>query len=124
MHKIISTKNAPKSIGGYSQAVLAGDMLFISGQLGISPKTNLLAEGIANETKQALHNVLSILNAADMDKSNLVKVTLYISDLENFSVIDEIYKDTLSPVKPARVTIEVSDLPKSAFIEIDAIAVK
>ncbi|MCD6245465.1 reactive intermediate/imine deaminase [candidate division WOR-3 bacterium] len=124
MHKIISTNNAPKAIGAYSQAILAGNMLFISGQLGIYPETNQLAEGIVNETRQALSNILNILKAAEMDKSNLVKITLYINDLEDFSTVNKIYEEMLSPVKPARVTIEVNDLPKSASIEIDAIAIK
>ncbi len=124
MHRIISTENAPRAIGPYSQAVIADNMLFISGQLGIDPETNTLQEGIINETKQALSNIINIVKAAQMDKSDIVKITLYLNDMDDFPTVNKIYEEVISPAKPARVTVEVSDLPKSASIEIDAIAIK
>jgi len=125
--QIINTTSAPAPIGPYNQAILAGDMLFISGQICIDPSTDTLKnQDIQQETHQVMHNLRSILTAADMTFHNVVKTTIFITDMNRFSEINEIYGkyfDSNSSF-PARETVQVSALPKFVNVEISMIAVK
>jgi len=125
--QIINTTSAPAPIGPYNQAILAGDMLFISGQICIDPPTGALNnQDIQQETHQVMHNLRSILTAADMTFHNVVKTTIFITDMNRFSEINEVYGkyfDSNSSF-PARETVQVSALPKFVNVEISMIAVK
>ena len=125
--QIINTPSAPAPIGPYNQAILAGDMLFISGQICIDPATGaLMNQDIQQETHQVMHNLRSILTAADMSFHHVVKTTIFITDMNRFSEINEVYGkyfDSNSSF-PARETVQVSALPKFVNVEISMIAVK
>ncbi|MDY0074426.1 MAG: RidA family protein [Acholeplasmataceae bacterium] len=123
--KTIQTDQAPKAVGPYSQAVLAKDTLYVSGQLPFDPITNsLISEDIKDQTKKSLTNVLAIVKASGMNLENIVRCTVYMKDLSAFSYMNEVYQQFFGNHKPARVTVEVSRLPKDVKIEIDCIAVK
>lgn len=124
MKKIIYTKNAPSPIGPYNQAVLAGNMLYTSGQIAIDPSTGeLLMKNIKQETKLVMENLKAVLHEADMTFKNVIKSTIFISDMNNFSEINEVYASYFEEANaPARETVEVSRLPKSVNIEISMIA--
>lgn len=126
MKKIIRTSNAPAPIGPYNQAILSGNMLYISGQIAINPRTDALVTGtIVDETKQVMENLQAILKEAGMDFENLIKTSIFISDMNNFSQINEVYGEYFDPeTAPARETVEVANLPKFVNVEISAIAVK
>ena len=125
MKKVISTSKAPQPIGPYSQAVLADKVLFISGQIPIVPQTgNIISSDIEAQTKQVMENIRSILLKAGMDFNNVVKSTLFIADMNQFKIINEMYGSYFIEASPARETVEVSRLPKDAGIEISMIAVK
>ena len=125
--QIINTPSAPAPIGPYNQAILAGDMLFISGQICIDPSNGaLMNQDIQQETHQVMHNLRSILTAADMSFHHVVKTTIFITDMNRFSEINEVYGkyfDSNSSF-PARETVQVSALPKFVNVEISMIAVK
>ena len=125
--QIINTPSAPAPIGPYNQAILAGDLLFISGQICIDPSTGaLMNQDIQQETHQVMHNLRSILIAADMSFHHVVKTTIFITDMNRFSEINEVYGkyfDSNSSF-PARETVQVSALPKFVNVEISMIAVK
>ncbi len=121
--KAIYTEKAPKPIGPYSQAIQAGPYLFLSGQIPIDPESGELVTGdIREQTRRVLENIKSILNSQGLEMDDLVKVTIYLKDLRNFSQINELYATYFSKTPPARSTLQVSDLPKNAEIEIEAIA--
>lgn len=121
--QIITTDKAPKAIGPYSQGVLAGNFLFVSGQIPIDPKTNQIIEGdIALQTKQVMENIKGILESGGASMNNVVKATLYIKDMDEYGRINEVYSAYLGNVQPARSTVEVRRLPKDVRIEIDVIA--
>tara|TARA_B100001063_G_scaffold41790_3_gene35597 strand:+ start:620 stop:1000 length:381 start_codon:yes stop_codon:yes gene_type:complete len=124
MKKIIHTKNAPSAIGPYSQAVLNDNILYTSGQIAIDPVTgNLITADIRKETKQVMENLKALLEVVEMDFSNVLKATIFISDMDNYSIINEIYASYFEEKSaPARETVEVSRLPKSVRIEISMIA--
>ena len=125
MRKIINTKKAPKAIGAYNQAVLIGDTLYCSGQIGINPKTNqLIKSSIEEETKQVLENIIAILDSEKMTLNNVVKSSIFIKDMSQYTEINSIYSKYFTKNFPARETVEVSKLPKEANIEISIIAVK
>jgi 2-iminobutanoate/2-iminopropanoate deaminase len=125
MIKKINTENAPAAIGPYSQAISAGEIIFVSGQLGLDPKTGKLAEGgIAAETKQALENIKAVLTAAGSGLANVVKADVYLADMSEFSKMNEVYATYFSEPYPARVTVAVKALPKDGRVEISVIAVK
>ena len=125
MKKIISTKNAPTPIGPYSQAVLLGNILYTSGQIAINPKTGELnIKNINEETHQVMKNLKSVLNAVEMTFDNVIKTSIFISDMNNFNEINEVYGEYFSSNFPARETVEVSCLPKNVNIEISMIASK
>jgi len=126
MKKIITTKNAPAPIGPYNQAVLTGNTLYTSGQIAINPKTNeLVLENIMEETKQVMENLKAVLNEAEMTFENVIKTSIFISDMNNFSQINEVYGSYFNNESaPARETVEVANLPKFVNVEISLIAVK
>ena len=124
MNKIISTDKAPKAIGPYSQAVKAGNMLFVSGQVPFVPETMEIVEGdVKAQTAQSLKNVQAILAEAGLDFSHVVKSTVFIKDMNEFAAINEVYAEYFGENKPARACVEVARLPKDVKVEIEVIAV-
>lgn len=124
--KFINTDKAPKAIGPYSQGVISSfeKILFISGQVGIDPETGKIVQGtIEDETIRVLNNISAILESVKLKIENVVKTTIYLTDIGNFEKVNRIYADFFGNHKPARATVEVKALPKNARIEIDAIAV-
>lgn len=126
MKKIIDTPNAPAPIGPYNQAVLSGNTLYASGQIAFNVSTgNFVLEDIKTETKQVMENLKAVLKAADMDFEHVVKTTIFISDMNNFGQINEVYGQYFNPeTAPARETVQVARLPKDVNVEISMIAVK
>ena len=126
MNEIIATNNAPGAIGPYSQAVkTAGGMLFVSGQIPLVPATGTVVEGgIEAQTTQVLDNLKAIVTAAGYSLADVVKTTVYITDMGNFGKVNEIYGKYFTENCPARVCVEVSKLPKDVLVEIDVIASK
>lgn len=126
MKKIINTKLSPNPIGPYSQSVLANGMLFISGQIAINPENGeLVTSDIESETHRVLKNIGAILKEADMSYDDVVKCSVFVSDMDNFSRINAVYALYFSEESaPARELVEVSNLPKYVHLEISAIAVK
>ena len=123
--KIIASADAPAPIGPYSQAVLTGNMLFISGQICIDPVTGALKnKDIQEETHQVMHNLKTILQKAGMDFSQVVKTTIFLTDMHQFSQVNEVYGKYFESDFPARETVQVSALPKFVNVEISMIAVK
>ncbi|CAN5153435.1 RidA family protein [soil metagenome] len=121
--QIIQTNNAPAPIGPYNQAVKAGNFLFVSGQVAIKPGTNDFANAdIIEETHQVLQNIKAILAEAEMDFSNIVKTTIFLSDMDLFSRVNEIYAKYFDGDFPARETVAGKGLPKNANVEISVIA--
>ncbi len=119
----INTEHAPAAIGPYSQGVVAGGMLYASGQIPLDPKSGeIVSGGIAAQTKQALENMKAVIEAAGAKMSNVVKVTIYIVDMQQFAVVNEVYGTYFSAPFPARACVEVSKLPKGVEVEMDAIA--
>ena len=120
----IDTSNAPKAIGPYSQAISSNGFLFVSGQIPIDPKTNQFVDGgIVEQANQSFKNIGEILKAAGLDYSNVIKTTVFVKDLNDFSTVNEIYSKYFIS-NPARSCVEVSKLPKGVLIETEAIAVK
>lgn len=126
MKKIIKTTDAPAPIGPYNQAILSGNTLYISGQIAINPVNNELdLSSIEDETEQVMRNLKAILEAADMNFENVVKSSIFISDMNNFAAINKIYgKYFDEATAPARETVEVANLPKFVNVEISMIAIK
>lgn len=126
MKKIIETKNAPAPIGPYNQAILSNNTLYISGQIPMDPNTNELVSGdIKKETKQSMENLAAILKAGDMTFENVVKSTIFLKDMHQFSEVNEVYGSYFNTATaPARETVEVANLPKFVNVEISMIAVK
>ena len=119
----INTDRAPAAIGPYSQAVVAGGMLYVSGQIPLDPKTGAVVKGgISAQTSQVLENLKAVVEAAESGLSKVVKVTIYITDMTQFSVVNEIYGTYFSAPYPARACVQVSELPKGVEVEMDAIA--
>ena len=121
--KVIITERAPKAIGPYSQAIKSGNLLFISGQVPVNPTTGELTSDIKVQTRQVLESLKSILVAAGASTADVVKTTLFLKNLDDFNVINEIYSEYFLKDAPARSTIEVVRIPRGALIEIEAIAV-
>ena len=120
---IVSTKQAPAAIGPYSQAVRVGNLVFLSGQLGLDPETGTLKENIGDQTRQALDNIGAILTAVGLNYTHVVKTTVFLKDLDDFGLVNEIYGNIFKDGAPARSCVEVSRLPKRALVEIECIAV-
>lgn len=122
--KIINTELAPEAIGPYSQSVLAGNILFISGQLPINPETGKFAgNDIKSQTEQSLKNIESILEKAGCTMDNVVKTTVLLNDMGDFAKMNEVYAKFFTKDYPARAAYEVAKLPKDALVEIEAVAV-
>jgi len=126
MNTPINTKKAPAPIGPYNQSVLAGNTLYISGQIAINPETgDLITDAITVETKQVLKNLSAILEAADFSLKDVVKTTIFISDMEYFATVNEVYASVFdNEAAPARECVAVKTLPKNVNVEISAIAVR
>lgn len=126
MKTIINTTKAPAPIGPYNQATLVGNTLYTSGQIALHPETmELVLDDIQTETKQVMENMKAVLEAAAMTFENVVKTSIFISDMNNFSKINEVYGTYFNPdTAPARETVEVANLPKFVNVEISMIAVK
>jgi len=122
MKRTISTSSAPAAIGPYSQAIDTGSMLFVSGQLPIEPSTMTIPSGVQNQTKQSLDNIMAILNAAAYDLQDVVKCTVFLKNMNDFALMNEVYSHFFGAHKPARAAVEVARLPKDALIEIECIA--
>jgi 2-iminobutanoate/2-iminopropanoate deaminase len=122
----IFTDQAPKPVGPYSQAVKVGNFLFVSGQIGIDPKTGKLREGFEEQVKQTLENISAILSACGYSWEDVVRVVVYLKDLSKFSDFNRLYQELLKDVSvpPVRSTVEVSSLPLDALVEIEATAYK
>ena len=121
----IFTKLAPNPVGPYSQAIKAGNFIFCSGQIAINPKTNTIdcLGNIEKETTQVIENLNAVLKTANADLSNVIKTTIFLTDLNNFQVVNSIYEKYFkSKNSPARACVEVSSLPKDVLIEIDCVA--
>ncbi|MFI3319935.1 MAG: RidA family protein [Rikenellaceae bacterium] len=124
MKTIISTPNAPKAVGPYSQAVMAGDTLYISGQIAINPATGEVATTIEDQTIQVLKNIDAILSEAGLSKDNVVKTSVLLDSMDDFAAMNAIYAGYFTENMPARACYEVAKLPLGVKVEIEAIAVK
>ena len=123
-NKVIHTDKAPAAVGPYSRAISAGNALYSSGQLGLVPETGLLPEGIEAQTVQSLKNVGAVLEEAGFRREDVVKTTVFLTDLGNFGKVNELYEEFFGETKPARSCVEVSALPKGGLVEIEFVAVK
>ena len=121
----VATDNAPKAIGPYSQAILHGDMLFVSGQVAYKPFTDEIdLSSIENETKQVMENIKTIVEAAGMKMNNIVKSSIFLIDMNNFGKINDVYGKYFEKDAPARETVQVARLPKDVNVEISVVAMK
>ncbi len=123
--KVIFTNQAPQAIGPYSQAIKVNNMLYVSGQIALDPKTMEIVSGeVEAQTHQVMKNLQAVLNEADFELTDVVKTTIYIDDMNDFNRINDVYAKYFDTHRPARATVEVSRLPKDVKVEIDLIAVK
>jgi len=125
--QIISTKGAPAAIGPYSQGVIveATSTLYLSGQIPLDPKTGLIISGtVTDQTRRVMDNLKAVVEAGGYSMADIVKTTIYLTDLSNFTDVNNVYKEYFSEDYPARATVQVAALPKGALVEIDAIAVR
>lgn len=120
----IETREAPRALGPYNQAIVAGDLVFTAGQLGGDPRTGELPEGIEAQTLQALRNLSAVLRAAGSGWEDVVKTTVFLADMGDFAAFNAVYAEVVAEPFPARSTVAAAALPKDARIEIDAIAVR
>lgn len=124
MKKIVSTPKAPAAIGPYSQAVIAGGMLYTSGMIPIDPETNTLVQGdVCVQARQAIGNLKNLVEASGSSMDKVVKTTVFIKNMEDFAQINEVYKEFFTDNFPSRSCVEVARLPKDVLIEIEAIAI-
>ena len=119
---IIHTEDAPAAVGPYSQAIRAGNLLLPSGQLGLDPATNVLPETVEDQARQSLKNIRAILEEAGFQKEDVMKTTVFLKNMSDFAVVNQIYADFFGDHKPARSCVEVSQLPKGGLIEIEVTA--
>lgn len=123
MKKVIHTDNAPKAVGPYSQAVQMGDFLFCSGQISIDPKTNEVFTGdIQTQTEMVMKNIEAVLSASNMNFGNIIKTTIFITNMSDFATVNEVYAKSFKEAPPARSTVAVAGLPKGVNVEIEVIA--
>jgi 2-iminobutanoate/2-iminopropanoate deaminase len=123
MRRAVSSESAPKAIGPYSQAIRAGSLLFLSGQIPLDPATGAMVDGdVASQTHRVFANLKAVLEAAGGTFDNVVRTTVYLADMNDFAVVNEIYGTYFSSPAPARATVQAARLPKDARVEIDAIA--
>ena len=125
MKNILSTYEAPQAIGAYSQAIETDSFVFLSGQLGLDPKTGKMVEGgVEEQTEQAMKNILAILKEASLTVSNIVKTTIFMKDIADFTKINDVYAKYFAEGFPARSAIQIAALPKGGLVEIEVIASK
>ena len=123
MRQAISSDGAPKAIGPYSQAIRAGQLLFLSGQVPLDPATGQLVGGdIAAQTRRVMENLGAVLSAAGLSFADVVRTTIFLADINDFAAVNEVYGGYFSAPAPARATVQVARLPKDARVEIDAVA--
>ncbi len=123
MYEQIETERAPLPIGPYSQAIRANGFIFVSGQIPMDPSTGAMVSGqVGEQTRQVMRNLAAILESAGSGLSKLVRTTIYLTNLDDFSEVNRVYAECLGDVKPARATVEVSRLPRDARVEIEAVA--
>ncbi|MFD1670839.1 RidA family protein [Agrilactobacillus yilanensis] len=122
--KAVNSDGAPSAVGPYSHSVLAGDTLYVSGQLGLDPATGKLADGVAAQAKQGLTNLGAILKTSGLDYKDVVKTTVFLKDINDFATINKIYGEYFTELLPARSCIEVANLPAGGLFEIEAVAIK
>ena len=123
MREAVSSPNAPAAIGPYSQAIKAGDLLFLSGQIPLDPATGqMVAGGIEPQTRQVFANIGAILEAAGLSFAHVVSATVYVADMNDFAKVNEIYATYFQAPAPARATVQVARLPKDALVEIQVVA--
>ena len=123
MKKIVSTSDAPAAIGPYSQAIRTGSLLFCAGQIPLDPKSGqMVAGGVAEQTKRVLENISGLLRAENLNFSHVVKTTIFLTSMDDFQTVNEIYATYFRDNPPARSTVAVSALPKGAMVEIEVIA--
>ncbi len=122
MKERIHSDGAPRALGPYSQAIRAENWLFTAGQIGIDPKTGELREGVRAQAEQAMRNLIEVLKAAGMSEKNIVKTVIFLSNMDDFVEVNEVYASFLSEPYPARSTVAVAELPKGALVEIEVIA--
>ncbi|NOZ05093.1 MAG: RidA family protein [Chloroflexi bacterium] len=121
--RIIATDRAPAAVGPYSQAVVAGPFVFASGQLGLDPVTGKFVEGgVESQTRQAMRNLQAVLEAGGTNFAHVVKTTLFLANMDDFSTVNRVYAEFFSDDPPARATVEVSRLPLNALVEVEVIA--
>jgi 2-iminobutanoate/2-iminopropanoate deaminase len=119
----ISTEHAPAAIGPYSQAILAGDLLFTSGQIALDPATgNMVTGGVEAEARQVIANLTKVLEASGASWADVVKTTIFLADMADFAAVNKIYGEAVGSVPPARSTVQAAGLPRGARVEIEAIA--
>ncbi|MDR0928552.1 MAG: Rid family detoxifying hydrolase [Oscillospiraceae bacterium] len=123
-NEYLIAKGAPAAVGPYSHAVRAGKTLYVSGQLGIDPETGALAEGVEAQATKALENLAAVLKAAHMGLNDVVKTTVFLTNMGDFAAVNAIYADAFGDTKPARSCVAVAALPKGGLFEIEAIARK
>lgn len=122
--QVIKTDNAPEAIGPYSQGIIVGDFVYTSGQIPINPKTGIMETDIKLATKQSIENIKAILEEVGTSLENVIKTTIFLKDLNDFNVVNEVYATYFNENNPARSCVEVVRLPKDAVIEIEAIAIR
>ena len=122
--KVISTNDAPKAIGPYSQAISFGDLIFTSGQIPLNLEGNVLSDGVKEQTKQVLINLENVLKSANSSLNSVIKTTIFLASMDDFVLVNEVYADFFKEHKPARSTVAVKTLPKNVLVEIEAIAYK
>jgi 2-iminobutanoate/2-iminopropanoate deaminase len=120
--KFVQTDKAPSAIGPYSQAVVANGMVYTSGQIALTPEGVMLENDVVVQTKQVLKNLQAVLEEAGASMDSVIKTTIFIDDMQDFTTINEIYEEAFGSHKPARSTVAVKTLPKNALVEIDAVA--
>jgi 2-iminobutanoate/2-iminopropanoate deaminase len=122
MKQVLKTENAPKALGPYSQGIKAGCLIFLSGQLGLDPKTNdFAAGGVADQTRQALTNLKHVIESGGSSIENVVKTTVFLKDMNDFQAMNAVYGEFFKSDPPARSTVQVAALPKNGLVEIEAI---
>jgi 2-iminobutanoate/2-iminopropanoate deaminase len=124
MKKVISTSQAPAAVGPYSQAVRFDNLLFVSGQLGLTLQGDLAGEDVASQTRQSLENIRAILAESGMGFEDAIKTTIFLTDLNDFSLVNGIYQEYFAAPYPARACVQVARLPKDGKVEIEAVAAK
>lgn len=123
--KVLHSLQAPAAVGPYSQAIEVNDLVFVSGQLPIDPSTAVFAEGgVKEQTRQSLTNLKNVLAEANLGLSNVVKTTVFLSDMDNFAAMNEVYAEFFNAPYPARSAVAVKTLPKNALVEVECIAAK